>query len=78
MYGPTDKDDAIYNMPHTKTTLFPYNFMLLNQFYIPYECAYLCYGSYAYEFGLYLEIISWRFGYRPKYQPETQLSAREL
>ena len=27
---------------------------------------------------LYLEIISWRFGYRPKYQPETPLSAREL
>ena len=26
----------------------------------------------------YLEIISWRFGYRPKYQPETPLSAREL
>ena len=27
---------------------------------------------------MYLEIISWRFGYRPKYQPETPLSAREL
>ena len=26
----------------------------------------------------YLEIISRRFGYRPKYQPETPLSAREL
>ena len=28
--------------------------------------------------GWYLEIISWRFGYGPKYQPETPLSAREL
>ena len=26
---------------------------------------------------VYLEIISWRFGYRPKYQPKTPLSGLE-
>ena len=31
--------------------------------------------SQYYQHMGYLEIISWRFGYRPKYQPETPLSA---
>ena len=33
---------------------------------------------FAVKYDLKLEIISQRFGYCPKYQPETPLSAREL